>query len=92
MSLLSLPRPLHVACVDDGLNRGEFSQYLTIGTEILGICEADIELWDVEANISTACNWAHGVAQLFWLAGEEPSSATALPCSCAKVELIRQFL
>ncbi|MCJ1289349.1 hypothetical protein MMC34_000881 [Xylographa carneopallida] len=39
-----------------------------------------------------ACNWAHGLPQLFWLAAEEPSSAVTLPCNCAKVELIRQFL
>lgn len=34
-----------------------------------------------------ACNWAHGLPQLFWLSGSTPR----LPCSCAQVELVREF-
>ncbi|MCJ1407824.1 hypothetical protein MMC19_001895 [Ptychographa xylographoides] len=39
-----------------------------------------------------ACDWVHGLPQLFWLENEQLSSSAPLPCSCAKVELVRQFL
>jgi hypothetical protein len=46
-------------------------------------------LEDTEHNL--ACNWAHGLPQLFWLTAGEPSSTDPLPCNCAKVELVREF-
>ena len=39
--------------------------------------------------VLVACDWVHGVSQLFWLSA---GKAVAVPSNCAKVELVQEMI